>query len=93
MTVHNSQFCEEYPVIYSYIENNVAYDSGTSFDSGDVNADGTVDIVDVLALNKYLLGVHELDDSGRKYADVNNDGKIDDSDSMAILKSVVGLAE
>ena len=55
--------------------------------------DETVDIVDVLATNKYLLGVQNFGDYSKLAADVNKDNTVDDSDSMTILKSVVGLAE
>ncbi len=58
---------------------------------GDVNGDGTVDVVDVLALNKYLLGVGSISDEGRTAADVNRDEKIADDDAMNILKSIVQL--
>ncbi len=61
--------------------------------SGDIDGSGQVDIVDVLALNKYLLGVYNLSNSGKISADVNGDGAINDADSMMILKSVVRLAE
>ena len=60
LTVQNSQFCEEYPVIYSYIEKNVVYDSETSFDSGDVNADGQIALLDAAAINRTSLGTYTL---------------------------------
>ncbi len=60
---------------------------------GDVNGDGSVDVVDVLLLNKYLLGVANLDAQARANADVNKDGAIADNDAMNILKSVVKLVE
>lgn len=59
---------------------------------GDVNGNGTVDIVDVLTLNQYLLGVSE-DQINQANSDVNNDGVIDDSDAMNILKSLVNLVK
>lgn len=58
---------------------------------GDVNTDGEVDILDVIAVNKYLLGSVDLSKQAQKNADVNNDNKIDPTDSLNILKRVVKI--
>lgn len=60
---------------------------------GDVNEDGAVDILDVILLNKFLLGAQTLSDQARLNADVMNDGSIDSTDSLSILKCVVRLIE
>ncbi len=60
---------------------------------GDVNCDKTVDVVDVLALNKYLLGVGKVSAQGRLNADVDQDTSLTDKDAMNILKSIVKLVE
>ena len=60
---------------------------------GDVNHDSKTDIMDVISLNKALLGVQELDDAARRNADVFQDGKIDSSDSLYLLKSVLEMIE
>ena len=57
---------------------------------GDVNSDGAIDIMDVILLNKYILGSQYLDDYQRKCADVNQDGLLDAGDALNILKYVVG---
>ncbi len=57
---------------------------------GDVDNSGSVDIVDVLTLNQYLLGVSE-DPINEKTADVDNNNIINDADAMNILKSLVKL--
>jgi len=54
---------------------------------GDINVDGTVDIMDVIALNKFLLGVSEL--PKKAYADTDSNQTIDSTDSLNILKFVV----
>ncbi len=59
--------------------------------SGDVSGDGEVDIMDVITLNKFLLGSASLDDSERACADVDQNGVIDETDSLNILKYVVEL--
>ena len=59
---------------------------------GDVSGDGITDIMDVILLNKHLLGVSELDASAKKAADLNGDGTVDSSDSLAVLKEALGIA-
>lgn len=58
---------------------------------GDANNDGGVDILDVIALNKYLLGTGELTDQGKVNANVDDSKEIDTTDSLNILKCVVKL--
>ena len=58
---------------------------------GDVNLDGAIDIMDVIALNKFLLGSSELDKDNKAAADVDLNGQLDSTDSLNILKRVVDL--
>ncbi len=60
-------------------------------DYGNVNLDDTVSIVDVIMLNKSVLGVEELNAQQKKNADVNLDGKCSSEDSLIILKHLVDL--
>lgn len=60
---------------------------------GDANCDGTVDILDVIALNKFLLGSGTLTPQGRVNADVDISADLDTTDSLNILKNVVKLLE
>ena len=60
---------------------------------GDVVVDDVVDIIDVIALNKYLLGVNKLEAQSKANADVDNSGKLDSTDSLNILKNVVELID
>jgi len=57
---------------------------------GDVNSDGAIDIMDVIFLNKSILGSTFLNDFQRQCADVNLDGLLDAGDALNILKYVVG---
>ena len=57
---------------------------------GDVNCDKVVDIMDVIAMNKHLLGVVKLEDAGLANADVDGNDKVDSSDSLYILKAAIG---
>lgn len=47
---------------------------------GDVNLDGTVDIIDVKLINNYIIGLEELDTVQKIIADINKDGKINVKD-------------
>ncbi len=58
---------------------------------GDVNCDGTVDILDVLTLNKNLLAGEALSDAGKINADVDGDGSPTSADALIILKYTIGL--
>ncbi len=58
---------------------------------GDVNGDEAIDIMDVIALNKYLLGSTQLDADAQANADVDNNGVLESTDSLNILKYVVEL--
>ena len=60
---------------------------------GDVNLDGDLNIMDVIAVNKFILGILQLDDAARKQADINNDGTVTSEDSLRILKSVLGISD
>ena len=58
---------------------------------GDVNNDGSVDIMDVITLNKFLLGSSALDGSARARADVDQNNALEATDSLNLLKFVVNL--
>ena len=58
---------------------------------GDVDLDGVIDIVDVIALNKHLLGVAELRARSRTAADFNADRTVNSDDSSAILHYILGI--
>ena len=57
---------------------------------GDVNGDKMVDILDVIKVNKFLLGTGKLEGEYFNNADVNADTKVDGNDALNILKYVVG---
>lgn len=60
---------------------------------GDANCDNTVDILDVIALNKALLIGEDISEAGRLNADVDGDGQPTSADSLTILKYTIGLVE
>ena len=58
---------------------------------GDVNTDGVIDILDVIALNRYLIGVSSPKAESRAAADYNDDGRITAEDSIEILRHVLEI--
>lgn len=68
-------------------------EAGGNFTYGDVNNDGGVDILDVILVNKFLLGSATLEGDARLAADVDCDGEVGTTDSLNILKKVVEMIE
>ena len=58
---------------------------------GDVDASGDIDIMDVIKINKFILGSIELPAEQKLAADVDGNGVIDSTDSLNIIKRVVEL--
>ena len=64
--------------------------SYTAFVNGDVNNDGTTDIVDANYLAKYIIGIAGYETINTEAADVNGDNIIDMADPMYLTKHVMG---
>lgn len=65
---------------------------------GDANDDGSLDVLDVITLNKYILGGGTMpalakSSSMNSRADFNGDGVIDGTDALCAMKRIVGLEE
>ncbi len=60
---------------------------------GDVNEDGDIDVLDIIVLNKYLLGGGSLTDQAQLNADVDGDGEAGANDSLNIMKYIVKLVD
>jgi hypothetical protein len=58
---------------------------------GDANCDGNVDILDVIALNKNLMGSSSLTTQGALNADVDRDGTPTSADALSIMRYCVKL--
>ncbi len=61
--------------------------------AGDLTGDGTIDIMDVIKVNKFLLGSVSLSDAEKTAADVDQNDEVDSTDSLNILKYVVELID
>ena len=60
---------------------------------GDVTYNNSIELMDVISLNKNLLGINSLDKETIFAADVNADGSLDSSDSLLILRYIVHLED
>ena len=68
-------------------------ESSNSNISGDVNLDGEVDILDVVYVNKVVLGKETLTEQEYKNADVDLNGYVEAIDALNIMKRVVKLID
>lgn len=75
-----SAYCMNYNVIVMPIPEIVV---------GDVNLDGELGVADLVMLQKYVLGVGQIDAEAAKEADVCNDGRIDIFDVVELRKLLV----
>ena len=60
---------------------------------GDVNGDGDIDILDVLAVCNHILGIAHLTGDALERADCNGDGGIDILDVIGIVNVILGIGE
>ena len=67
--------------------------AGGDYTLGDVDESGQVNILDVITLNKSLLGKENLNSFQQKAADVNFSGTPDTADALLIMKYIVGLVK
>ena len=58
---------------------------------GDANGDCNLNIMDVIKMNKFILGSSTVEERYRPLADINGDGTLDSSDCLDILKRVVDV--
>ncbi|HAJ96527.1 MAG TPA: cellulose 1,4-beta-cellobiosidase [Ruminococcus sp.] len=65
--------------------------SPTAGTYGDVDGNGVIDIVDVLTLNQYLVGIGDILPELQEFGDVDRNGVLNDTDAMNILKHLVKL--
>ena len=60
-------------------------------EKGELTGDGIIDIMDVILLNRSILGSTTLGAEQREAADVDSDGEITTTDSLYLLKYIVRL--
>lgn len=72
-----------------YVE--YTFDATKDYISGDVNNDGTVNVLDATELQKYVAELSTLSDEQLAVADINGDGKISVLDATEIQKYVAEI--
>ncbi len=60
---------------------------------GDNNGDGEIDIVDLLKIQKHILGVNKVDGAYLKASDVNKDGVVDIIDLLKVQKHILNVSK
>lgn len=60
---------------------------------GDNNGDGVIDILDLLKIQKHLLGVNKLKNAYLYASDINKDGNIDIIDLLKIQKHILNVSK
>lgn len=63
------------------------------YDKGNVDNSDNVDILDVVLVNRNILGKFQFNAYAKGCADVNSDGVVDASDSLNIMKKIVGIVD
>jgi len=63
----------------------------TESQQGDADGNGKIDILDVITLNKAVMGKETLSEAQLKAIDFNGNGKPDSEEALTILKYIVGL--
>ena len=59
--------------------------------SGDINGDGKTNSLDVLKLQRFLLGLETIPEDRKAAADLNGDGKVNSQDILLLQKKVLGM--
>ena len=65
----------------------------TAVVKGDPSGDGKVNALDLLQVQKYILGLKKLDSSYLLAADTSGDGKVTALDLLQIQKKILGIKE
>jgi len=63
---------------------------GTPVENGDVNMDGQINVLDIVSVVNYVLGLGDLTDYQSQLADMNSDGTVNILDIISIVNLIIG---
>ena len=78
---------------YTFLGQPVIPISVADYKTGDTDNSGEIDIMDIITVNKALLGSKRLSASAVKAIDFNGNGLPDSEESLLLLKYVVGIVD
>ena len=78
---------------YDYLPITDKYSDYLSMTKGDVTEDESVDILDVISINRNILGKQLFNSYGNAVADVNQNGMADPDDALRVMKHIVGIID
>ena len=84
----NGYTCE---LIDSEPETSESESQTEQYQQGDADGNGKIDILDVITLNKAVMGKESLTENSLKAIDFNSNGKPDSEEALTVLKYIVGL--
>ena len=71
---------------------NTVMAKSSNIQPGDVNSDSQADILDVIIINKAVLGKETLTEEQNQAADLNKNNRVDSDDALLLMKTIVGLS-
>ncbi len=84
-------YAEKYSRNFAVIGSAPTESKTGDFKQGDADESGEIDILDVITVNKAILGKETLTENGLKAIDFNGNGKPDAGEAQTLLKYIVGL--
>lgn len=72
-------------------ENANVIEADPSNHKGDLNGDGQITVIDIIKVQRIIVGLDSLTDANRVLADLNGDGKVSAVDIVIIQRHIVGL--
>ena len=86
-------YCNKNSTAHQYaIDNSIDFILIDGYNFGDVSLDGNTNIVDATLIQRYVVGVTQINKQQLYIADINGDGIVNVVDSTTLQKILVGLA-
>lgn len=74
---------------FAYLDSTKVYRNAWIMIQGDVNGDGTIDIIDVVVLINFILQINIPTAEERERADMNGDGELNIVDVLSIVREIL----